>query len=269
MRAAEGHQPTLALTGMLTGQGGDNSEIELNGLLISQRPVMVPNNSALARLTVRHCTVVPGARLNHDGSPRTPGALGIDVRSDSTEVVVEHSIVGAIKGRERTRISLSDSIVDATDIDDPSSPKKPALSAGEGAATGIVTAESSTILGTVTVHQLSVSNSIVLGRVRATNRQAGCARFSYLPSDSRAPRRYYCAPAVPADVPHFTSLRFASSAYARLHAGTSQAIRSGAEDESEMGAHHRLQERQRAADLLTRLDEYLPLGLRAGLIYET
>lgn len=267
LRAADGCRPILELTGMLTAQGGDGSEIELNGLLIANEPVMVPQASRRARLIVRHCTLVPGAQLNADGTPRAPGALGIDVRSARAELVVEQSITGAIKGMTRTRITLSDSIIDATDRD-PTNPQREAIGAGDQ-PTGALSIESSTVLGITRGHELAVSDSILFGRVEVANRQAGCARFSYLPSQSRAPRRYHCAPAAPEDVPHFASVRFASAAYARLTTSAPEVIRRGAEDESEMGAHHRLQEPQRAADLVTRLDEYLRLGLRAGLIYQS
>ena len=46
-------------------------------------------------------------------------------------------------------------------------------------------------------------------------------------------------------------------------------VRRGAEDESEMGAFRRRYEPQRHADLLTRLDEYLRVGLEAGIFYES
>jgi hypothetical protein len=268
LRAAEGCRPVLDLTDVLTAEGGDGSKIELNGLLIANHPVMVPPWSRLARLVVRHCTLVPGAQLRPDGTPYSPGALGIDARSYGTELLVEHTIAGAIRGVTRTRITLSDSIIDATDIDQPTDPQHEAIGAG-GKAIGALTIESSTVLGLTRAHELAVSDSILLGRAEITNRQTGCARFSYLPPQSLAPRRYHCAPAAPDDIPHFASLRFASPLYARLATSTPKAIRGGAEDESDMGAHHRLQEPQRAADLVTRLDEYLRLGLRAGLIYET
>ncbi|TYB39682.1 hypothetical protein FXF50_04700 [Micromonospora sp. AP08] len=262
LRAADGRRPTLALAGMLTVQGAAGSEVELNGLQIANRPVMVPANTSLVRVTLRHCTVVPGASLKADGTPVAPGALAVDVRRDQTELVVESSSVGALKGTSRTRMTIIDSIVDATDLE------LEAVGAG-GTATGELVVEASTIIGRLRAQRLSISDSIALGLVEVVNRQAGCARFSYLPPGSLTPQRYRCAPNAPDDVPHFTSLRFAAPAYARLAARTPTAIRRGAEDESEMGAHHRLQEPQRTADLVTRLDEYLRLGLRAGVIHES
>ena len=46
-------------------------------------------------------------------------------------------------------------------------------------------------------------------------------------------------------------------------------IRQGADDGAEMGAWRFLRQPQREANLRTSLDEYLRLGLEAGLIYVT
>ncbi|CCG04025.1 hypothetical protein [Blastococcus saxobsidens] len=262
LRAADGRRPTLALTGSLTVQGGADAEVELNGLLILGHPVVVPASTSLARLSVRHCTVVPGATLAADGTPQTPGAVGVEVGRDACELVVERSITGSLVGRPRTRISLLDSVVDACD------PGLPAIGSA-GGASGALSVGSSTVVGTIAAHQLQVSDSLLLGDVQVTDRQSGCARFSYLPPGSRAPERYRCAPADPADVPRFTSLSFAAPGYTRLADSTPEPVRRGSEDESEMGVHRRLQEPQREADLLTRFDEYLRLGLRAGVIHES
>jgi hypothetical protein len=46
-------------------------------------------------------------------------------------------------------------------------------------------------------------------------------------------------------------------------------VRRGAEDESEMGALSSLKQPQREDDLRVRLDEYLRVGLEAGLFFVT
>jgi hypothetical protein len=69
--------------------------------------------------------------------------------------------------------------------------------------------------------------------------------------------------------PEFTSERYGLPGYAQLRLGTPCQIRTGAENGSEMGVFSHLQQPQRAANLRIRLDEYLPFGLDAGLIFVT
>ena len=69
--------------------------------------------------------------------------------------------------------------------------------------------------------------------------------------------------------PHFTSLRYGDPAYCQLRRSTPAAIRTGADDESEMGVTHELYAPQREANLRIRLDEYLRFGLEAGIFYAT
>ena len=70
-------------------------------------------------------------------------------------------------------------------------------------------------------------------------------------------------------VPMFTSERYGDPPYAQLHRCCPEEIRTGAEDGSEMGVFAHLQQAQRERDLLTRMDEYLPFGLVAGITYCT
>ena len=70
-------------------------------------------------------------------------------------------------------------------------------------------------------------------------------------------------------LPAFTTLRYGQPAFLQLHLFCPTQIQTGAEDGSEMGAYCHLKQPQRAANLRLRLDEYLPFGLEAGLIYVT
>jgi len=102
-------------------------------------------------------------------------------------------------------------------------------------------------------------------------RQQGCIRFSYVPPGSRTPRRYHCQPDEDSEEakPEFASLRYGDPGYCQLLLSTSEKIRRGAHDESEMGVMHNLYQPQREANLRVRLEEYLRYGLEAGLIYES
>jgi hypothetical protein len=111
----------------------------------------------------------------------------------------------------------------------------------------------------------------------------GCVRFSYLPPGSATPRRYRCQPDLALNLdktkdpdlilvqvrPEFTSEHYGDPGYAQLSLGCAREITTGAEDGAEMGAFNLLKNPQREANLRIRLEEYLPFGLKPGLIYVT
>src|SRR4029077_19391443 len=70
-------------------------------------------------------------------------------------------------------------------------------------------------------------------------------------------------------VPAFTSLRYTHPSYCQLRLSVPEQIRSGADDEAEMGVFHDLFQPQRESNIRARLREYLRFGLEAGVFYET
>ena len=69
--------------------------------------------------------------------------------------------------------------------------------------------------------------------------------------------------------PVFNSTRYGTPAYAQLALYCADEITRGADDESEMGVFHDLFQPQRAANLKARLDEFVPAGMDAGIIYDS
>jgi hypothetical protein len=174
---------------------------------------------------------------------------------------------------------------------------------------GPLSIESSTIIGQVWTREIrTVSDSILLAGmaegddeapIRSEKKQAGCLRFSYVPPEARVPRQYRCQPnlavrqaidrttaekgrqlndsekqAIAASVaarvrPVFTDLEYGRPAYAQLAGACPVVIRTGAEDESEMGVFRHLYQPQRESNLRARLNEHLRFGLDAGIFYET
>ena len=174
---------------------------------------------------------------------------------------------------------------------------------------GPLTLLQTTVFGRVAAERFElVSNSILVARapegdpqpaIRAERRQVGCMRFSFVPQGSITPRRFRCQPQLAIDeavaareaalggpvpaaeraaiirravrrmVPSFTSRRFGRPAYAQLRNGAPREIRTGADDESEMGAFHLVHAPQRETNLRIRLDEYLRFSLEAGAFFET
>jgi hypothetical protein len=131
-----------------------------------------------------------------------------------------------------------------------------------------------------------------MGSITVARRQLGCMRFCYAPPGSRTPRRYECQPdlvdaivelayAAAPDAerlrardnerlcvrPQFNSVRYGMPSYCQLAQTCASEITRGADDESEMGVFHDLYQPQRAANLRARLDEYMPAGMEAGIIY--
>ncbi len=278
IRAANRCRPVLVLSEPLTVSGGVGSGFTVNGLLISGAGLHVKNDGAntLAELHLRHCTLVPGLALEPDGQPTQPHKPSLEVRTANLDVDIDRSILGGVRLDERSSLTATDSIIDATD------PEGLAFAAVDGTSPGgRLSLESCTVVGKVHAREFGeVSNSILLAEadpgsapVRTTRRQVGCVRFSFLPYTSSVPRRHRCQPdsaeSARRVAPGFTSLRFGTPAYCQLRSTTPSEIQRGADDESEMGVFRHLHGAQREANLRIRLGEYLRVGLRAGIFYES
>ncbi len=284
LRVANGARPTLVLGGEFAISGGAGAEVTLNGLLIAGGTVRVTGE--LRRLRLRHCTLVPGLGLDSDGKPVSPGAPSLIVESTGTQVEIDHCILGGLRVADGATATISDSIVDAAAEEAVAYAGLLLAKAGPmimpPPAGGELTVTDSTIIGKVHARQMPLASSVIfLARlaekdiwkfpVHVEQRQAGCVRFSFVPAGSRTPRRHKCQPADLADAirvrPQFTSLRYGDPGYGQLSARCAAEIRTGADDESEMGAFHDLYQPQRETNLRVRLDEYLRFGLEAGIFY--
>lgn len=277
LRAADGSRPTVHLTGDFVIDLGDDAEVTLNGLVLTGAALRVLSAAGRSRLRLVHCTLVPGIAQKLTGAPDQPGAPSLVVQSATVSVEIERCIVGGLRANEDATVRITDSIVDACD------PTEVAYAAPTGkAAGGELEVVGSTVIGKIHARILRlVSNSILAARlgdtdtwdepVAAERRQEGCIRFSYVPPGSRTPRRHRCQPATEADIlrvqPQFSSERYGDPGYGQLSLRCPAEIRTGADDESEMGAFHHLFGPQRETNLHVRLEEYLRFGLEAGVMY--
>jgi hypothetical protein len=212
----------------------------LNGLVFEGSVRVLPGN--LAELEVAHCTLPPQA-----ATFACQGNAGL-------ALTFTRLICGDLKpGAGARSLRLVESIVDG-DVDAPA-----------------LTIDGCTVLGETKARTIEASNAIFVGRVQVERRQSGCVRFSFLPLDSEAPRRFQCQPTsepgAAAVVPQFTSRTFGDPGYATLAAGCPSEIATGADDQGEMGAWHFLQSPQRVRNLRLALDEYLRFGLEAGVFF--
>jgi hypothetical protein len=221
------------------------------------------------------------------------------------QVAIAFSIVGALRIPEHvTRLYLLDSLVDGIEKagDDKGVAISEAFTAPANPTSGPPAhIERTTILGSARLFDLAMaSESIFSDVVLVGRRQAGCVRFSYVRPGSETPQLYRCQPALEVAVeterrlresvttgvpllpgweailqaeietwlvPSFEAVDYGEPAYGQLRRTCPIQIRTGAEDGSEMGTFCLLKQPQREANLRLRLDEYLPIGLEAGLIF--
>jgi hypothetical protein len=306
LRAANEHRPVWFLSGDLNVELNAGVELTLNGFLIAGGALRVaPGSGSGPRLLrLRHCTFVPGQGLTRAGDPLSPGAPSLIITAPDTTVEIDHCITGAIQTIDSTNVVLSNTIVDAT-----APSRVAFSHADGVAAAGTLTSNSSTIIGKVHATRLDLaSNTIFVASLAAGDswshavlsdqNQQGCVRFSFVPVNSIVPRRYRCQPdlavseaivaadkpkgglsatkkiAITAGVqerirPAFATLRYGRPDYCQLGSFAPGEIRTGADDESEMGAFHDLFAPQRENNLKIRLEEYLRFGLEAGIFYST
>ena len=289
--AADEQFPTLVLPagGEVSVSGNTDSEFVLDGVMLTARQapkpsatdplrlIHVPATSGPVKLTIQHCTLVPGRTLHVAGNPLFPSAAAIQVEAAGIELVIQRAIVGALHLHPTTHLSATDSILDGT------APDRDAVVGMNGnGPCGTVALDACTVIGKLHAHAVdTISNTVLFARsapgdadppVRIDRKQIGCVRFSYLPLDSRVPVRFHCQPDAATDrfvTPNFVSQRFGVASYCQMAISTPDKIRRGADDESEMGAFHHLYPAQREANLRIRLKEFLRVGLEAGVLYET
>lgn len=272
LRAGNKYRPTLFINGELSVKSKSDASLTLDGFLISGGPLVVKGD--LGRLSLRHCTLVPGTSLRSDGTPEKPDAPVLIVRSPSTKVEIDHCILGRLQVGDNHEVIIKDSIIDAT------GQEKVAYSGpGDRKSGGPLKVLNTTFIGRVLTRSLEASNTIFFSRVSGNaetsvpvfveNRQEGCLRYSFVPVTAKVPRRYHCHPGKNSDgeriTPSFTSLRYGAAGYAQLLHDCAVEIREGAENGSEMGAFNALFQGHRLRNVSLRMDEYLRFNLEAGL----
>ena len=284
LRSANRQRPTIVAEAPIHLDAGPGSTVVLEGLLLAGGPVVLDeqDDDEPRHVILRHCTLVPGLTRTSDNEPVTPDAASLLVLHPFATVTLERCILGPIVAVEGATLTATDCVIDAGDQEAIAYAGRPVptggglrvvtspadVAVGDGLTPGAaLTFDECTVVGRVHATQVDISNSLLLGTVRAQRRQVGCVRFSYVTPESRTPMRYECEPQEPSTRPHFTSLRFGDPGYAQLRATTPEAIMRGADDEGEMGVAHYLFQPQREANLRIRLDEYLRFGLEAGPIY--
>ncbi len=281
IQAANHQRPVLLGDVKLTGAGA--ARVRLDGLWIAGQVVV---DGDLEFLELAHCTLVPGLRVNENGTPEQPGQPSLLVNGEAKRlsVSVERCVTGPLRlPSTLVGLTIRDSVIDSPNWQTVGA--IPAIGGVSGAVGPPTVIERTTVFGAVSVKELTLASEVLFtAAVVAQRRQAGCVRFSHVPAGSLTPARYHCQPDLVIDgltgaaeqeverrrvAPRFTTTRYGQPGYAQLHRATADEVRTGAESGTEMGAFAHLQQPQREHNLLARLDEYLPAGLTPALTFVT
>lgn len=129
-----------------------------------------------------------------------------------------------------------------------------------------IRADSCTFSGPVRVDAASAVDCVFADGIDVVQQQDGCLRSCHLgPALStpvRHPTTYRC---LTEPAPKFVSTGFEAAGYYCLELNPEQALLSAAADGGEVGAYHRGRRGARIRRLRRRVDEFVPLGLRARI----
>jgi hypothetical protein len=265
IRASDGDFPLMLLGAPLVLQGGAGAELVLDGFAISGAGLQIPATvgatpNGLARVTLRHCTLIPGLALTRAGMPATPGAPSLTSASADTVLVLNNCITGPIVAAPGAQLRISDTIIDAGD------PTDPAIAGPASVRAGSLWIYNTTVRGGLAVSLLALaSNTLFLGAITTGQRQSGIVRFSAVPPAYVGPRQYSCVG--PSIEPIIQSWRLGHPEYARLSSATPAAILRGADDAGQIGAYHGARDAAIEDGVAVRLTENTRIGLASGVLY--
>src|SRR5262249_3285301 len=111
LRAASEKRPVLRLLDWqtevpdaLTVTMAEASEFTPVGLIVTGRRVAIigtekrtPKSVCAARVTIRHCTLVPGWTLECNCEPSTPNKESLEIRNVRAHICIQRSILGPIE----------------------------------------------------------------------------------------------------------------------------------------------------------------------------
>ncbi len=244
IRAARGTQPVLEIAGSLPGAAAYR-HLDLTGLALTASAALTLTLPPAQRLEMNYCTV-----------RRADLTLAVSF-DENTGVEVMHltrSVLGPVTVGDPGQLVFADSILDAG---------PDGLADALVALDGALQMDRCTVLGTMQVQRVDISDSILRHPVTVGERFDGCIRYSALAPGGETPRKHRV---IRQPFPRFVTLDRRDPAYLRLARDTDAALLTGASDGGEVGAFNLARIEEIARAVRQRLSEHTPAGLRTGLI---
>jgi hypothetical protein len=305
IRAANEERPVLHLHEPLKIKGEKpaindqpGGQMKIDGLLIDGS--ISVQDGDLECLQILHSTLVPVVFKLEDGKSITKGQESLVVKENSRlNITINRSITGSINIENAYRLFVQDSIIDGLDGSAIAGPSviidiEESTIIGSVSVRSVKLGSNSIFTGKVFAErkQEGCMRFCYIPNDSGVPRQYYCQPGAAIQS---AIRKELCAALAkdPGMTPHkqkklenkirkkfekeipawlkpcFTDLHYGNPGYAQLHLQCPEEISKGADDEAEMGVFHHLQQPQRETNLRASLDEYLRVGLEAGIFYIT
>jgi hypothetical protein len=259
LRIISAPEASPVLVGALHVRGEDLSLLEISGLLLADAFAY----EGTGELRIEHTAI--------------SSADGAALRIQGGTASATFSIFGPVEVGPGVRLSVADTIVDG--LGKAAITCQPSVRTGPGGVSpGTLDIKRTTVLGTTEADIITADGCIFTGPLIARLPHRGLISYSYHPAGSKPPPAVTGHGAMAGAVggwpeaagpPRFTSTSFGSPAYGQLAYTCPPEIAAGARLGGEMGAYNYLQQPFRADRLLSALDEMLPAGRTATVIYRT
>ncbi len=304
IRAANEERPVLFLHEALTIKGETAPKDQVGGRMIIDGLLIVGNSvkildGDLGNLQIFHSTLVPGIDLNTDGTSKFKGKASIVVKEVNShlEVTIDRSITGSLDLKSTNLLTIRDSIIDGLDgfaVKGSSVIIEESTILGSVSVRSVKLGSNSIFTGKVVAErkqegcmrfcyfpkgsevprQYYCQPNTAIQTILKKELDAALAKNSGIIPQEFKELEEKIRGQLEKDVsvwlkPSFTDLRYGQPGYVQLFLQCPEEISKGADDEAEMGVFHHLQQPKREANLGASLEEYLRVGLEAGIFYVT
>lgn len=265
-----GETRTLTIDGLWLGLLAETLAAENTGAGVPATPVRarIVLAGGFDRVTLNSVTLDPGGEMARDDPAQAVAIpyVTLEIAGQVDLLEINRSVTGPIQEAladpdrcNAGEIRICDSIVQSI------VPTEPAIRTHLGHLHLVRT----TVLGRVAVARLYASDSLVDGRIRVTDNQHGCFRYSAtgdhvgLPGGAAVLPQQFEALVVPGTLPvHWLAAqRFGDPWFAALSRTAPESLSRGGSNGSEMGAFNARGLQVMLDDLSAQVIRYLPVGL--------